>query len=282
MKIINSKEVQNLSNFGDNFLGIDLDLNNISRILLQLLYYQEHGIKKFVLSYNSNFVGMPVTKVLKKLNVAKLYKLVNNYDISIGFKGFPRCIFETAILRPGLRWYFEGKLFFVSGEHTCGCGGKHIPVCDECMFKNRCVGVCNSYLEKFGESEFKSMVSNSVLAPLYEEEFSKFENEMLREVAFRVLENFKSDKMYMRKKLVFVKSFPGSLEESSKERFVYYIFNREDDFEETFDFIESLFGKSLFLDHVKKFVKSSNQLVISFGVMGDGGLGSRFILILMI
>ena len=73
MKIINSKEVHNLSSFGDNFLEIDLDLNNISRILLQLLYYQEHGIKKFVLTYDSNTINLPVTKVLKKLNIMKLY-----------------------------------------------------------------------------------------------------------------------------------------------------------------------------------------------------------------
>ncbi|MFW6285842.1 MAG: hypothetical protein ACOC16_01575 [Nanoarchaeota archaeon] len=276
MKIININELKSPKEIGNNFVEITLDKNNISKILLQILYYKEYGIKKFILTYNYNTINIPMSKAIFKIKINKLYKIINKYDIKIGFKGFPRCIFEKGILRPGLRWYFEGKMFFINDTKFNQKEYTKINTCINCMYEKKCQGIYNQYLENFNQSEFSALNSNLQLYELYQDEINNFKSNSLKKIANEVLKDFKKEKYYMRKKFVFVKSYPNNLEDSSKQRFVYYILNRRDDFENTYNFITNYFHNNNIFNDLKPYLKTSNQLVLSCGIMGDNKLRKTF------
>lgn len=275
IKIIDVCKLKKMSDITDEYLRFDLNIHNINKILLQLLYYTEHGIKKFVLNYDFNNINLPASKVIQKLNINKLYKLVKNYDVSVGFEGFPRCIYEKDVLRPGLRWYFEKNIFYLEAQFKPCNRQLKLKRCEKCINIFECNGVCEDYVDRFGDSEFNALVSNKDLYNLNIVEIEKFNCEELKSIARRILDDFKQDEYYMRKKFVFVTSFPKTYEDSSKERFVYYIYNREDDFEKTFHMLGEFFDLKI-LNDMKEYIKEASQIVISFGLMGDDKIRKTF------
>lgn len=264
MKPINSNF--ELKKIGDEeFIVINLSVENIARIPLQILYYKGHGIKNFLLNYDSNNFNVPISKVLSKIKVDNLLTLMGDYNLRIAFSGFPRCIYERNILRPGLRWDYEGKVMFFKQE---GDNLEKLDTCENCSFNSDCSGINSDYLKKYGIEEFKSLLSNESFYELNFEHLERFTSPELKQTALRILQDYRQDKFYMRKRFVFVKSYPDNLEESAKERFVYYIYNREDDFENTYTLLKEFFDFD-FLFGIVNYLKKSNQIVLSFGLMGD-------------
>ncbi len=267
MRIINSDEIKSTNIDSDVFLKISLNVENLTKIPLQILYYKDHGIKNFILSYNYDCLQVPVTKVIEKLKIENLFRVVKEYNVKIYFSGFPMCVFERDILRPGLRWNYEGLVLDYNFEYE----NKNYSQCDncsDCMFSNGCCGISDEYIDKFKDSEFVPLIANRDLYELNLETVEKFKSEKLKGIAKILLKDYRDDIYYMRKRFVFVKSYPNTLDESAKERFVYYMYNREDDFEKTYDLLTTFFAE-IFLKSILEYLKKSNQIVLSFGFMGD-------------
>jgi hypothetical protein len=267
MKIINSEEIKSTNIDSEVFLKINLNAENLTKIPLQILYYNEHGIKNYILSYNYDSFKVPITKVVEKLKIDNLFQLVKEYGIKIYFSGFPMCVFERDILRPGMRWYYEGSVLDYNFEYD-NANHSQCENCADCMFSNGCCGVSDEYITTFKDSEFIPLIANKDLYDLNLETVEKFKSEKLKDIAKIILKDYRDDIYYMRKRFVFVKSYPNTLDESAKERFVYYIYNRDDDFEKTYDLLSTFFAEN-FLKSIIEYLKKSNQIVLSFGFMGD-------------
>jgi len=247
MKVISIDNIKKVENKEDTFLEIILNPKNLMKIPVLIFYHKEQNFKNFLLTYDVENLPLPFSTFIPKI-LPQLTKLSVAHNLKIGFKGFPRQVFERSILRPGLRWKFEDKFIFFDSE-------------DE----------LSNYILKFGENELKELEENSMFYPLYENKINLFTSEKLKTIAKKILEDFRTDKYYLRKRFVFVDSYPKTNEESSKERFVYYIYNRRDDFEKTFSLLERYFDKGK-LNELKKYIKESEQIVISFAIMADDKL----------
>lgn len=260
-----------------DYVLIDLDLNTVSKLPLQILYYKEHGFNYFLINYDYNLLKIPASKVVEKIKIEYILRIAKEYDVKFKFKGFPRCVYEKNILRPGLRWYYENYLSFFNCKEEENCKDTYIklPRCNLCVFDGLCRGINENYIKQFGEKEFSSLISNKELYDLNLHELETFSNEELKKIGSEILLDYKDDNHYLRKRFVFVKSIPDYLEESAKERFVYYIYNRKDDFEKTFELATKYFDKN-FLNLLKEYLILSNQIAMSFGLMGDQKIRKTF------
>lgn len=273
MEIISVNDTKKIKNPDDYFIEFVLNAENLSKIAINILYFKERGFNKFVLTYDYNNFKIPMSKISEKIG-ENIFKLIKMHDVIIALKGFPKCIFEKNFLRPGLKWEFEKKLLFLDYEIKSNV----LPEkCLKCMMRKECKGINENYIKSFTDEEFSKMVSNEDLYELNIKHVNKFENTEVKEIALKIIEDFRQDKSYMRKRVVYVKSFPENLAESSKERIVYYIYNHYSDFEKTYDFILSFFEyeKDL-VEPFKIFLESSEQFALSFAKMGDFGVRKSF------
>lgn len=274
MEIISVNDTKKVKNPGEFFVEFILDANNLLKIPINVMYFKERGFRKFVLTYDYNSLKLPMTRVSEKL-AESILKIIQAQEVVIALKGFPQCIFQRNFLRPGLRWKYENKLLFLDFE------SKDVQVlpekCQKCMMKSSCKGVSENYIKNFTVEEFLPMIQNSDLHKVNSDYIEKFENGEVKLYAQRILEDFSLDKSYLRKKIVFVKSFPDSQVESSKERIVYYIYNHFNDFEKTYKFILSFFEEEKELvEPFKIFLESADQFALSFAKMGDFGIRKSF------
>lgn len=273
MEIVGINDTKKVKNPSEVFVEFVLTIENLSKIGINILYFKEHGFNKFLLTYDFNNLKIPMSKISEKIS-ENILKLIKAHGVVIALRGFPKCIFERNFLRPGLRFEFEQKLlFFEYGNNSNVLPEK----CAKCMMRKECKGVNENYVKSFTDVEFSKMVSNEDLFELNLKHVSKFENTEIKDISLRILEDFRADKAYMRKRVVYVKSFPENLAESSKERIVYYIYNHFSDFEKTYDFILSFFEyeKDL-VEPFKIFLENSEQFALSFAKMGDFGVRKSF------
>lgn len=274
MEIISVNDIKKVKNPAEFFVEFILDANNLYKIPINVMYFKERGFRKFVLTYDYNSLKLPMTRVADKL-AESILKIISTQDVVIALKGFPHCVFERNFLRPGLRWKYENKLLFLNfeGKDTMALPEK----CSKCMMKNSCKGVSEVYLKNFSTEEFLPMISNKDLHKINKDYIEKFENVEVKSYALRILDDFAEDNSYLRKKIVYVKSFPDSQVESSKERIVYYIYNHYNDFEKTYEFILSFFKEEKELvEPFKVFLENADQFALSFAKMGDFGVRKSF------
>ncbi len=271
LNILNKPEHVNYN--GVEYLLIVIDSSNISRIFLQILYYKENGYSNFAFLYSYKNINLPVTRIIEKLKIDYLYKLIKEYDMNFAFINFPMCVFEKDILKPAIKSKYENKMILFNDSNYLAllndsCGKMMPVVCKDCKFNGECNGVENGYAESFGIKEFTPIQSNDYFYMKNVDKISAFKNPLLKKLATKALDDLRNEDHYMRKRMVFVDSFPNMLTESSKERFVYYIYNRKEDFFKTMDFILNFFDKA-FIEDLKPFIVNSNQIVISCSIMGD-------------
>lgn len=244
----------------DKIPTISLTVDNLAKFPMEILYYKEQGHNVFLLEYSFETLKLPITRVATKIR-GPLFKMLQNYDIVIYVKGFPQCVYERILIKPHQKWYFDHKVKFLMTDF-----GEDYH--EEFQ-------VPHSYLEKFGENELAPLVTNKELAEEYEPEIEGFENTELKDYAYKVLDDYKKDPYYLRKRIVFVKSFPRSNSESYKERFVYYINNRRDDLKETIRLLESLYAIKN-IEQYYPYLEKSNEIALSFAVMSNDEMRKSF------
>ena len=273
-QINNSSQVETTNIDDENYVILELDANNIAKISLQIIYLKEHGFKNFLISYNFKNIEISVTKVLAKLKIDYLLGLAKEYGFKFKFKGFSRCIYEKYILKPELRRFYENQVGFV--EDDCENGNKvNRYECNLCLFNDKCNGVCEGYLNNFGEKEFSPLIANKDLYDLNSTELETFTNTELIDIGKIILEDYKAENLYLRKKFGFVVTFYKEYKQEFQENFVYQIYNREDDFEKTYDLI-SKFYDNTFLELIKDYITISNQLTLNFALDENKNMIKRF------
>lgn len=272
MKLIDVSDIKNVDDTSSVIIKIPLDVDNLSKFPMEILYHKEKGFYSFLLSYSFEKIKIPLSRIVTKIR-ENIFKIIKSYDVKIYVSGIPLCVFERDILRPGLRWKYEDKLFYYSEENE----EEKIEYTFNYDGFEKVVEIPKLYFDKFGPSEYEPNLNNLELLPLFEKEFSLFKNQNLIDISKKILEDYREDKYYLRKRIVFVNSFSNKDDnaEASLERFVYYIYNRGDDFDKTYSFL-CQFVEENFLFELKKYLEISNQFVISFASMVDGILRTSF------
>lgn len=268
MKIESITDAKSVSDVSSVILKIDLNIDNLNRFPMEILYYKEQGFRNFMLHYSFANLNLPMSKVVEKIK-DNIIKIVKNYGINLYVSGIQRCLFERDILHPSLRRDFEDKIFFYETANGEEMEHEKKYSCGFCMFNDVCTGISCKYLEKYQGSEFLPLISNKDMQEEYEEEIGRFSDTRLKEVADEIFTDFLADEYFKRKRFVFVRSFPMTSDESYTQRFVYYIYNREDDFEQNFALMRRYFTHSL-IEDLESYLRQTNQMVMSFAIMGDG------------
>ena len=267
---------------------IQLELRNsadFSKISLQILYHLEYGVKTFILNYNCDLTDVSLDCASVKINMNSIFNMVKQYDLKLLFSGFPRCVFEKFILRPDLRWYFEKNIRFLnckegSYENKDDCMGidcKFVKKdsCEQCLFYEKCDGVPEKYLEKFPMTKLNPLFSNQTLYELNTPIVESWNNLEIKEIAKEVLEDFKNETLYMRKKIIFSQGYPLTTT-NVKESFDYYIYNRAEDFDETYELLSNFYDKDL-LFKIKDCLKNTNLIIVKFFVDEDTQLLNKYL-----
>jgi len=122
-------------------------------------------------------------------------------------------------------------------------------------------------MNKFSSTKFLPLSSNETLYDLNKEIVDTWHNEEMKEITMKVLEDFKDDELYRRKRFIFSKEYPVVNNEMN-ESFYYYIYNRVEDFQETYFFLKQFFDESL-LDKFDNFLKKSNLIFFNYFVKDD-------------
>ena len=78
----NSSNIETVNIDGFDFVVIELDENNLSKIALQIIYYKEYGYKNFLISYKFDTLKYPMTRVLSRLKVDYLFRLAKEYGFN--------------------------------------------------------------------------------------------------------------------------------------------------------------------------------------------------------
>ena len=270
----NSSNIETVNIDGFDFVVIELDENNLSKIALQIIYYKEYGYKNFLISYKFDTLKYPMTRVLSRLKVDYLFRLAKEYGFNFKFEGFSRCVYERYILKPEFRRYYENKVSF---HHRESCKGNKVKreICKNCLFNDNCDGICQKYIDKFTDKEFFPLISNDALYDLNKKELEYFKDEELIRIGNILLDDFKKDKMFERKKFGYVSYFCTNIENIAGRRFIYTVHNREDDFEETYEMLVQFF-RNKFLYGLKEFIRLSSEISVSFGFTKDGFIRKKF------
>lgn len=268
MKIISFDDVKDGFDKDNDFLRIDITLANVAKISFLILYYKEHGFKNFLLNFNFEFIELNFKKIFVKLKIVNILRLVDEYDFKIAFCGLPDCIFEREVLTPKYRWKYENNIFSVEGLGFCEVDVMKDFSCDDCMKNGVCRGFSKNYFYHYGLDEFEPLISNAELKSLYSQEIEKFKSEAVKFYAEKVLEDFVKDKFFMRKRFIFSKSYPRDDPTNFSDKFIYHIFNREDDFENTFDFLHDFLDKD-FLKSIRDYLFGSSKIVLTLGMTNE-------------
>lgn len=253
----NQKELKN-----DNFKIIEITKDSINKILMNILYYIEFGHKFFLLRYDYNKVKIDYEQIIKKLKVNIFFKLVKNHNIKIGFCGFPLCIFEKYILKPEIRWYFEKKILFSQKFLIKNQKFLKQENCKFCIYNDFCLGFSKNYLENFNEYLIEPIFSNKLLTNLYKLEIKNLDNLELQKFANQTLKKFSKEKHYLRQKLYFIKTFENSKLSNLDNKFIYYISNRVEDFEDNFKGLSKI-SNTVFLEKLKKYLYLSKGFFLN-------------------
>lgn len=271
MKIVKLKNISSTNIGNDIFLKIDIDLENLDKILILILHYSNIGHLKFILNYNINNIKLPYTKVLNffMFDLFKFLKVKTN--ITIGFKGFPKCIYFRNILHSRNVWKYSKNIFYVDTNIKIN-NSMIFNICKSCKFYSSCDEVSTDYETLNGVSELLPILSNNYLSNNIKNKLNSFNNNFIKKQGFEILGDFKEEKEFLRKKFVFVDSYPKTLNESSIERFVYFIDNRKSDFDLTFNLLSKYFN----IGNIKKYLKSSSEFALGFGLMGNKKLRKTF------
>lgn len=273
MQIIKPSQIPQFNNYEDINLLLELDLNieNLIQIPKLILYYNNLGYNKIILNYDFNNIRITYFKVCEIL-ISPILKIVKKNNSIIYFKGFPKCIYEKNILRPGLRFYYDKNIdYFESSTKNYYLKEN----CKYCKYYKDCKVINPEYIKLNSDVEFSPIYSNDYLYEKNFKKISEFQNNELKKYSISLLEDFKSETVHLRKKFIFVDSFPKNLEDSSNERFVYFIYNKVEDFNKTYELILNNF-KDFLINELFDLLKIANEFALSFGLMGDGKIRKTF------
>lgn len=268
MRVVSFENVKDGFDKVEDYLRIDMTEENIAKVSFLILYYKEHGYKNFLLNYNFEFINMNFKRLFTKLKIENILRLVEEYGFKIAFCGLPSCIFERNILKPNDRWKFEDKIKFMPSCEFCESETMKGEHCSDCMNGSFCNGFSKKYFDNYGCDDFEPLTKNIDLEILHIDEIAKFKSEAVKFYAGKILEDFVKDKYFMRKRFVFLNSYPRDDPTNFSDKFVYHIFNRNDDFEETYSFLQDFFEKD-FLKSIKEYMLGSSQITISLGMTND-------------
>ncbi len=253
----------------NNFITIHPE--NLKLTMMQTILKTQKGTKHLTLQIDQKTTTKPLSKTTSNLSTF-LYNLTLKTDTIVTLQNIPQCIFQRNLLKPPIKETFENRILsqeIFSRENTL------LKTCQNCMAKSTCKGIDKNYLKKFGHEEFTPLISNKDSSQLNKNKISQFKSSELKQLCTPILKDYENDKHYLRKRIVFSNSYPSTLEESSKERIIYYIFNRQDDFTPSIKLIENYFNPQT-IKLIKNYLKKTNQLVISLAQMSDNNIRKTF------
>jgi len=274
-------KIINLKNFDENlfleelnkvnlklyYLELDISIENLDKLILEVLFFhKKYNIINFILNYDLNNINLKMSQVIFFMK-KDIFKLVENYNLKIHFKGFTRCIFENELLRPALKNKNKFNLLFFDEVLKYDLSIKHVN-CVGCNFFDNCYQLNEKYLNKFSYSEFSKMISNNNLYSKNLKKINNFENLELKKLSLEILEDFNLDTNFNLKRIVYTNTFFKNMRSNLNDRILYYIYKNDETFENDFSFIKNLINEDL-IDKLKYFLKNSNQFGISFLVKNE-------------
>ncbi|NQZ84926.1 MAG: hypothetical protein HRU03_04345 [Nanoarchaeales archaeon] len=194
--------------------------------------------KEFYFDFNEYNLDICFSKYFdlnRKLFFGLVEKKIVNYFY---FDNFPKELFNNFILKYELK-----NKYFNNFKFDC-------DNCDNDFIK---------YKDKFGNDEFEVREKNSYTNS--RERLNKFQSNELKNIGDKLINLISNLDTKIR--FVFVDSKGENLEESSSERFVCYIYNNPEIFNKIFEFSSNYFE----LKKIKKYLKLSQQIVLSFAIM---------------
>ncbi len=261
---------------------IVINFDIIDTFHLIVLQKLNEGYDIISIVFDMNSYNLSITFIINKI-IRRILKLSRNSNAIFFISGIPLCLFNRAVLRPYLLKDFKNKLLYdntiidntknKNSIYTLGGISNYVFAknCHLCRSYDNCKGIPEVYIKKFGYEEFEYMLSNDELFDKNIKKIMSFSNNNIKVLARVVLNDFICDNYYMRKRLVFVNSFPKNIQEASSERFVYYIYNLDEDFGKTLDLVSKIiFENKVIDDDLVFFLKKAQQLVISVALMSDG------------
>lgn len=256
---------------------LKLTAENYEKIVMSILSFIHKGSFDIVIYYEFENFRVPITKITSFIS-PQLFRIIALNNVRLYLVGFPRCVFDRFFLRNNYLSNLKGEIIFLE-ENEVYDGNKNFKkndLCMKCKYFDNCKGFDINYQKKFGSAEFRPIISNTNRAVLIRDYINcNFENQSLISIANRVLEDYENEEFYMRKRFVFCKSFPDNLDESSNQRFIYYIDNIKSEFEKDFSFLKDILNIDL-ITQFDDLIRKSSQMVFSFAVMGDGFLRKSF------
>jgi hypothetical protein len=243
---------------------IEINPKNLKLTMMKILSEKQKGAKHITLQINQKTTTIPLSKITSSLSTF-LYNLTTKTNTTITQKNIPQCILQRNLLKPPIKEKFENIILSTqtpSNEKTL------LTTCKDCMEKPTCKGISKTYLQKFGPEEFLPLIPNKNKLKPNQTKISSFQSTKLKQLCQPILLDYQNDPHYLRKRIVFCNSYPQTLEESSTERLIYYIFNRKDDLAQNLNLLKNYFDPNI-LNPLEKYLQKSNQLVISLAKMSD-------------
>ena len=216
-----------------------LDFSLKDDLIFQIYEFSRKDVSEFYFDFNEYHLDVPFSKFFDKFRKYFFGMIEKKVIKSIRFDNFPKELFDNFILKPELKnKYFN---YFNYNDNDC-----------EIL----------SYISKFGDCEFK--IRNKINYISYINKIDNFKSKQLCEVGNKLIKLVSNLDTKIR--FVFVDSFGKKSNESSSERFVCYIYNNPEIFDEIYKFCKKNFNCS----NIKEFLKLSQQIVLSFAVMKSG------------
>jgi len=290
---------KDLKKFDNTHIIIQINKKTINKFSLNIIQLQKLGFNNFVLDINILNLNANYSIIFSKLN-KYIFSLIKNLKIKIYLYNLPKCFFENNILKPELRYFYQNNLFYLknitvnineyNNKNTNEEKSKiniYIDKCINCRYKNNhCLGINKKYLDKYKDSELSLITTNNEIIKKYNlYQKNNIKNKLLIKKFDLILENFKkSNPIKLMRKILFVNSYPNNLEESSNQRFIYFIYNLKEKFEDNFNFFNNFFRTSQdknneiisLLIQLKIYLEKSHEFAISSAIMGDNKIRYTF------
>jgi hypothetical protein len=215
---------------------VKLDFSLKDDLIFQIYENTKLGFTNFYFDFNEYSLDLPFSKffeLFRKYFFGMIEKKIIN---SIRFENFSKELFDNFVLKYELKNRFYNNFSYS---------------CLNCNF--------SKYVERFGDEEFK--VRENIDYAKYKDKIDSFSSKKLIKTGENLINLVSS--LDTKVRFVFVDSFGKKKAESSSERFVCYIYNNPDIFNKIYRFCKDNFECS----NIKKYLKLSQQIVLSFAVM---------------
>ncbi len=287
-----------LNDYKENFflkfiIRINLNKFNFNNLSIIILRFSKLGFKNFLINFEDDLFSskfkefnLTYSKILNLIS-KQLFKLIQSRNLLFYFN-LPHCIFQNHLLKPNLRFNYSNNMINMINNYNLIqldnsiLNKVYLNSCLKCRYYGDngdnfekwrlCDGIKLNYIQRYGSSEFMPLFKKNILMESNLNYIkTNFNNNLILRKAEFALKNLIDEDIYLNRRFVFVNSFPEGYDESSKERFVYYIYNENilsKDFEVKFNdnlnffkkyFEDNNFLNSLFNNDFSRINKNKNK-----------------------